>query len=149
MKKSLILLLVLGVASTASAITTDWKSVAQGRVSSNWLNAANWSNGLPINVSANSATLYKSAAQTDGPIINGEATARIIRCGGTGGPLGTTAHLTMQSGTLTVGESLFVAPDSITGGGKNGMLHMWGGTINLAGMLGIGTGTSSLSSLMI
>jgi hypothetical protein len=145
MKKLFILLLLLGVTSIASAVgvTTTWRTVAQGRVSSNWLDPCNWSAGLPTNEAGNSTTLYNSAAQADGPIINGLATALAIRDGGIGGPLGTTAHLTMQSGTLTVGDFLLVAPDSTTGGGRNGMLHMEGGTINLLtnqGRLGIGNG---------
>ncbi len=151
MKKMLFLIsfvVLLALVSTASAVgvTTTWRTVAQGRVSSDWLNPVNWSAGLPTNEAGNSTTLYNSAAQADGPIINGEATALAIRDGGIGGPGGTTAHLTMQSGTLTVGDFLLVAPDSVTGGGRNGMLHMVGGTINLLtnqGKLGIGNGADA------
>lgn len=151
MKKMLFLIslvVVLGVASIASAVgvTTTWRTIAQGRISSDWLTPVNWSAGLPTNEVGNSTTLYNSAAQADGPIINGEAQALAIRCGGIGGPAGTTAHMTMQSGTLTVGDFLLVAPDSTTGGGRNGMLHMDGGTINLLtaqGKLGIGNGADA------
>jgi hypothetical protein len=149
MRKVLILLLVLGVASTVYGVgvTTAWRTVAQGRISSDWLTAVNWSAGLPTNEAGNSTTLYNSAAQADGPIINGAgAVALAIRCGGAGGPAGTTANMTMQGGDLTVGDFLLVAPDSTTGGGRNGMLHMDGGTITMLtaqGKLGIGNGADA------
>jgi len=143
MRKVLILLLVLGVASMASAagVTTTWKITG----TQDWLTATNWSAGLPTNEVGNSTTLYASTTQANGPIINGAgATALAIRCGGAGGPLGTTAHMTVQAGgDLTVGDFMLIAPDSITGGGRNGMLHMDGGTITLLtaqGKLGVGNG---------
>jgi len=144
-KKLLILLLVLGVASMASAVgvTTTWKITG----TQDWLTATNWSAGLPTNETGNSTTLYASTSQANGPIINGAGAAALaVRLGGAGGPLGTTAHMTMQGGDLTVGDFLLVAPDSTTGGGRNGMLHMDGGTINMLtgqGRLGIGNGNDA------
>jgi len=145
MKKMLFLIsfvVLLAVVSNASAVgvTTTWKITG----TQDWFTATNWSAGVPTNEAGNSTTLYASTSQANGPIINGAGAAALaIRCGGAGGPAGTTAHMTMQGGDLTVGDFLLVAPDSTTGGGRNGMLHMDGGTINLLtaqGKLGIGNG---------
>jgi hypothetical protein len=143
MRKLFLLLLFLGVASSAFAVgvTTSWKGTTG---STDWFNAANWGAGVPTNEAGNSTTLYGSTSQANGPIIvDGDAVALAVRDGGAGGPGGTTSHLTIQSGTLTVGDFLLVAPDSTTAGGRNGALHVEGGTIELTtgqGMLGIGNG---------
>ncbi len=145
MRKLFVLLLLLGVASMASAVgvTTTWKITG----TQDWLTATNWSAGLPTNEALNSTTLYAATTQANGPIINGTgAVALAVRLGGAGGPLGTTAHMTMQGGDLTVGDFLLIAPDSTTAGGRNGMLHMDGGTITLLtaqGKLGVGNGNDA------
>ncbi len=142
----LISLLVLGVSSIASADTTTWKIVPNG-VDQAWNNSLNWSTHVPINDGISSVTLYASTTQANGPVITVASQGEQIRCGGAGGPGGTTAHMTvMPGGSLTVGNFLLVAPDSTTGGGRNGTLHMWGGEINLLalqGRLGIGNGLDS------
>jgi hypothetical protein len=140
MKKLIVLLLVLSMASGAFALNTVVQDLvkttaqraANGANSQDWFTAANWGGavGVPQNDTAtqcngvtlygSSATSYNSSGATDSIIIaGGNAATGELRVGSTtpntSSVTGTPAALTMNSGTLTIG-SIYSTTAYVSGG---------------------------------
>jgi len=140
--KKLVILLMLGVASTAFAVEFSWDF--GGGADNNWMNAANWNaTGYPDTLPtmtgpiAGLAKLYPSTnanilINSDGP------EAFQVKVGGQGGGA-SWSTITMTGGSLNSGEWFMVGVDSTTGGGRSGEFDMSGGTVNL-GLVAPGNG---------
>jgi hypothetical protein len=137
MRKVFILLVVLGLSSSAFALNTVVQNLvktttqraANGAASQDWFTATNWGGavGVPKNDTAtqcNGVTLYGSSATswnshsaTDSIIIaDGDAATGELRVGSTStASTGIPAALTMNSGTLTIG-SAFSTTAYVSGG---------------------------------
>lgn len=164
MKKLLILLLLLGVASSALADTVDWWDLytpAPGQTSRDrdWFNPANWvwgGNTSPppgVPTVTSEVRMHRSLGApydltaiiaTGSPFdSSGNAFASVINIGGTGAsagglPLG---QLTINSGSLTVGNGLRVGGSSSSK--RSGELYVNGGIINAPSYLAVGYGPSA------
>jgi hypothetical protein len=132
MRRLLILLLVLGVASIAFGDRT-WDN--GGGADLNWMNPLNWSGDtLPVNtgVGLDLAKLYKTTGVANMLINSAGPTAWQVKLAGPNPPTSplTWCTLTVASGgVLDVGEYLMVGIDSTVN--RSGQLDMTGGTINL------------------
>jgi hypothetical protein len=141
MKKLIVLLLVLGVTSSAfglpnvvvqNLVKSTSARAANAPNSQDWFTAANWGGavGVPQNDTAtqcngvtlygSSATSYNSSGATDSIIIaGGNAATGELRVGSTtpntSTVTGVPAALTMNSGTLTIG-SIYSTTAYVTGG---------------------------------
>jgi len=164
MKKLFILLLLLGVASSALADTVDWWDLytpAPGQTSRDrdWFNPANWvwgTNTSPppgVPTAASEVRMHRTLGApydltaiiaTGSPYdASGNAFASVINIGGTGLsngglPLG---QLTINSGSLTVGNGLRVGGSSSSK--RSGELFVNGGIINAPSYLAVGYGPSA------
>jgi hypothetical protein len=184
MRKLFILLVVLGVSSSAFAlpntvvqnlVKTTAQRAANGAASQDWFTAANWNGavGVPKNDTAtqcngvtlygSSATSWNSSGATDSIIIaDGDAATGELRVGSTtAASTGIPAALTMNSGTLTIGDAysttayvtggsgfMSVGSDSAAVGstGRNGLFYMNGGdlqALNGQGAVTIGNGNAT------
>jgi hypothetical protein len=186
MRKVFILLVVLGLSSSAFAAnplvqnlvkTTSQRVAASGSASQDWFTATNWNGavGVPKNDTAtqcNGVTLYGSAATswnssgaTDSIIIaDSDAATGELRVGSSSTvSTGTPAALTMNSGTLTIGNAysttayvtggsgfMSVGSDSSTPSptstGRNGLFYMNGGDLQALsgqGAITIGNGNAT------
>jgi hypothetical protein len=151
MKKFFIVLLLLGVASSAWA-SNDWLTNA---ASSDWFTATNWSSGVvPSRSVATNARLYQTHMNTTYmPIINsGAAESYQLEVGGDSQALipGNKGRLTMNGGTLTTGGTTGTNGGYLRAGASStsnrwGEIYMNGGTINVGGVepftIGWGGGT--------
>jgi hypothetical protein len=191
MKKNLfVLLLIFGVASSSFAlntvlqdpIKTTAQRAANGANSQDWFTVTNWTGnanvgmpGIPQNDTAtqcngttlygSSATSYNSSGATDSIIIaGGNAATGELRVGSsTTTSAGIPAALTMNSGTLTIGNQysttsyvsggsgfMSVGSDSATPSptstGRNGLFYMNGGDLQaLSGQGSITIGNGNLT----
>ena len=183
MKKLVVLLLVVGFAASAfsvSVVQNPFRSVAQrtvgGVTSNDWFAVSNWSGnvnvgtpGLPQNDTAtlcNGATMYGALVSSydsigaigSAIIDGGNAEVGQLRVGSSNTTsTGTPAALTINSGSLTVGNSysplhssgfLSIGSDSAAGGstGRNGLFYVNGGSVSVLhgqGNIVIGNGNSN------
>ncbi len=137
MRKVLILLLVLGVASIASALDVTWDS--GGAPSNNWMTAANWNatgfpDTLPVMgtslVPGNLAKVYPANNTLVNALVNSAGPQAFqVKIGGPGGGLTWSTLTVAAGGVLNVGEYLMAGIDSPSI--RSGELDMTGGTINL------------------
>jgi hypothetical protein len=164
MKKLFILLLLLGVASSALADTVDWWDLytpAPGYASRDrdWFNPANWVWGLNTSPPPGVPTVAREVRthRTLGapydltPIIatgspydaSGNAFASVINIGGTAAALGGLPHgqLTINSGSLTVPNGLRVGGGS--GSIRSGEFYVNGGVVNASNYLAVGYGPAA------
>jgi len=143
MKKLFILVLLLGVASSAWA-SNDWSTAA---TSSDWFTAANWSSGtVPVLVpSTNTRTYQTQANATYMPIINsGAALSHQLDIGG--GPHATssvigTVTLNGAASTLTVTDYFRIGSSSTSN--RWGAFYMNGGTVTVGGYMAVGYGATT------
>jgi hypothetical protein len=154
MRKLVILFLVLGVTSMASA-TYDWRGPAYTTPGTqDWFTASNWGGtpgGVPgiAAVTPTGVRTYGSAnydtSLTTCPIIaNGDARALEVRVG-SASPTAP-AYLVMNSGTLKTTNFLMIGVDSATNGGRSGAVYMHGGTMILGGATADGLDNGSRTS---
>lgn len=179
MKKLIVLLLILGVSSSAfsvAVVQNPYRTTLQRAGNQDWFTAANWTGnanvgmpGIPQNDTAtlcNGATMYGSAATSynsssavDSAIIaGGNAQVGQLRVGSSNTTsTGTPAALTINSGSLTVGNSfsslhssgfLSIGSDSAATGstGRNGLFYVNGGSVSVLsgqGNLVVGNGNSN------
>ena len=152
MRKTAFLLILLGVASSAFAVTTyntAWRGPAySGTNTQDWFTATNWQYGVPTIASdyatsgkygvttyyGTGSTNYDSSLTTCPIIANGDARAVEIRIGGQAVTVSgySTAYLEMDSGTLKTMNWLSMGCN--TGAGdRAGIFYMHGGNITLGG----------------
>jgi hypothetical protein len=191
MKKMFVLLLILGMASSAFSasvvqdlVKTTAQRAANAPLNQDWFTAANWNGSVnlsgagvpavPQNDTAtlcNGATLYGSAATSYGPggavdsiiIAGGDAAVGQLRVGSsTTTSAGIPAALTINSGTLTIGDTsstihnsgfMSVGSDSatpsLTSTGRNGLFYMNGGAVtalSAQGAITIGNGNATFGN---
>jgi hypothetical protein len=151
MEKLLILVLLLGVASGAWADTVDWLNTPVDR---DWFNAANWVWGagtlpLPgVPTAISEVRMHRSSAAPYGMtaiIAVGDAVASVINIGGVGANAEPYGQLTINSGSLTVGNGLRVGGSSSSK--RSGQLFVNGGIINAPSYLAVGYGPSGTSNV--
>ena len=144
MRKLFVLLLVLGMASIASADRT-WDG--GGGANNNWMNPLNWNGDtLPVNtgVALDLAKLYKTTGVATMLINSAGPTAWQVKLAGPNPPTSPLTWCTLtvtDGGVLDVGEYFMVGIDSTVN--RSGQLDMTGGTINL------GTKTSASGHLYL
>lgn len=144
MKKLLVLVLLLGVASGAWA-STDWISTG---TSSDWFTAANWSAGVPVlTPTTNTRTYATNANPNYMPIISGgAAVAHQLDIGGSS-QAGTlqvppiTGKVTLNSGSLAITD-YFRAGSSSTSN-RWGAFYMNGGTVTVGNYFTVGYGANT------
>jgi len=166
MKKLVVLLLLLGVASSALAAANQWRST---NTTTNWFDPFNWSLSSVPNSTTDNVILYQSSGVAPGPVLlSGQSAVAydLLVCGNAtptpivaqtltikpGASLATTTFLIvsgngttlrygdliMQGGTVNVGTEFAVGRSSATSGSaQKGWLHMTGGTINVVGNFNI------------
>ena len=154
MKKLLVLLLVLGVASSALA-TTDWSYITTDR---DWFNPANWDDSgtvqpvpQPIPTALTEVRMHASyaapyaytaiIADTSPLYVVGGAVASVINIGGNSQSYSAQlprGQLTINSGVLTVGSGLRVGGSSSSI--RSGEFYVNGGVVNAPVYLAVGYG---------
>jgi len=147
MKKLFVLLLLLGVASSAWA-STDWMSNA---ASSDWFTAANWSNGVPTStIIVNTRTYGGNGNPNFQPVISGAAaSAHQLDIGGSSQAGTLQVPPIVGSVTLNSGASLtvtdYIRIGSSSSSNRWGFFYMNGGTLNANNYLSVGYGTGVLA----
>jgi hypothetical protein len=133
MKKVVVLLMVLGVTSMASAISV-WTG---NGADTNWMTTGNWDTGalpsmsLPA-ASGGLAKIYKTTGVANALINSAGPQALEVKVGGPNPPTSpaTWSTLTIATGgVLNVGEYLMIGIDSTVV--RSGEVDMTGGTVNL------------------
>jgi hypothetical protein len=164
MKKLFILLLLLGVTSSALA-TTDWwdqtyPAPGQTPRDRDWFNPANWVDSgnviiPPVPTALTEVKTHRTASAPYNltPIIatgspydpTGNAVASVINIGGMGGNIEPYGQLTINSGSLTVGNGLRCGGSSSSK--RSGQLFVNGGIIYAPSYLAVGYGPSGTSNV--
>jgi hypothetical protein len=165
MKKFFVLFLLLGVTGSALA-TTDWwdgltPAPTQTTRDRDWFNQANWVDsanviipGVPIATTEVKTHRTGAAPYNLTPIIaTGSpynplelaAVASIINIGGVGALAEPYGQLTINSGTLTVGNGLRCGGSSSSR--RSGQLFVNGGVINAPAYLAVGYGPGTASNV--
>jgi len=149
MKKLLILLFMLGVASSASA-SIDWLTSA---TSSDWFTAANWSGGVPSSTIITNVRTYQTHMNTTYmPIIlSGQnADAYQLEIGGDNDVWIDDASkakgtITLNSGgTITTADYFRVGASSSSN--RWGQFYMDGGTVNVGTYMAVSQGNSTTNT---
>ncbi len=162
MKKFFILFLLLGITSSALAAgTTDWWDGVTPPPGTtyrdrDWFNPNNWvwsDNTLPapgVPTATSEVKMHRTAAapyDLTCIIAGGAAVASVINIGGVGANAEPYGRLTIDSGSLTVGNGLRIGGSSSSR--RSGQLFVNGGIINAPAYLAVGygpnTGTSNVS----
>jgi hypothetical protein len=143
MKKLFVLMLMLGVASTASA-SIDWLTSA---ASSDWFDAANWSNGVPSLTNLTNTRTYQTHANTSFmPIIQAGQVAEVYQLdiGGERAADGgvPAAVVTVNAGgTLHTGDYLRIGSSSSSV--RDGDLVLNNATLICDNYMAVGYGTGT------
>jgi hypothetical protein len=154
MKRAFVLLVMLGLASMASA-THDWRGPAYTTPGTqDWFTASNWGGtpggvpGIaavsPTGVRTYGSNNYDTSLTTCPVIAIGDARAFEVRVG-SASPTAP-AYLVMNSGTLKTTNFLMIGVDSATNGGRAGAVYMHGGTMILGGATADGLDNGSRTS---